>query len=174
MYSSLLHANLQQRKTAMTPEEKSELIAKYAAGYDEVMKALDGFPADSLSAHPIPGKWSAREIVHHLGDSESTSALRLRNLLVEDNPTIYGYDEAEFAVKLRYNERDMAPALDAFRSSRETTTQLLGLMSDDEWQRAGVHTESGPYSVEKWLRIYAEHAHNHAGQIVRLKEAITS
>jgi hypothetical protein len=158
----------------MTPEEKSELIAKYAAGYDEVMKALDGFPAESFSAHPIPGKWSAREIIHHLGDSESTSALRLRNMLVEDNPTIHGYDEAEFAVKLRYNERDMAPALDAFRSARETTTQLLGMMSDDEWSRAGVHTESGPYSIEKWLRIYAEHAHNHAGQIERLKEALAA
>ena len=158
----------------MTPEERSDLIAKYAAGYDEVMKALDGFPADSIGAHPIPGKWSAREIVHHLGDSESTSAIRLRKLLVEDNPTIEGYDEAAFAVKLRYNERDMAPALEAFRSSRETTTQLLGLMSEDEWQRGGVHSESGPYSVEKWLTIYAEHAHNHASQIQRLKDALAS
>lgn len=156
----------------MTPEERSDLIAKYSAGYDEVMKALDGFPADSIGAHPIPGKWSAREIVHHLGDSESTSAIRLRKLLVEDNPTIEGYDEAAFAVKLRYNERDMAPALAAFRSSRETTTQLLELMSEDEWQRGGVHTESGPYSVEKWLAIYAEHAHNHASQIARLKSAL--
>jgi len=158
----------------MTPEERSDLIAKYAAGYDEVMKALDGFPANSIGAHPIPGKWSAREIVHHLGDSESTSAIRLRKLLVEDNPTIEGYDEAAFAVKLRYNERDMAPALEAFRSSRETTTQLLGLMSEDEWQRGGVHSESGPYSVEKWLAIYAEHAHNHASQIQRLKDALAS
>jgi hypothetical protein len=57
----------------MTPEERNDLIATYAAGYDEVMNALDGFPADSLGAHPIPGKWSAREIVHHLGDSESFS-----------------------------------------------------------------------------------------------------
>src|SRR5215468_4266626 len=117
----------------MNTEERAALIAKYIAGYDEVMKALDGFPAENLGAHPIPGKWSAREIVHHLGDSESTSAIRLRKLLVEDNPTIEGYDEAEFAVKLRYNDRDLAPALDAFRSSRETTTQLLGIMSEDEW-----------------------------------------
>ena len=58
----------------MTPEERNDLIATYAAGYDEVMNALNGFPADILGAHPIPGKWSAREIVHHLGDSESTSA----------------------------------------------------------------------------------------------------
>ena len=61
----------------MTPEERNELIEKYAAGYAEVMKVLDGFPADSLGAHPLPGKWSAREIVHHLGDSETTSAWRL-------------------------------------------------------------------------------------------------
>jgi hypothetical protein len=136
------------------------------------MNALNGFPADSLGAHPIPGKWSAREIVHHLGDSESFSAGRLRKLLVEDNPVIQGYDQDEYATKLRYNERDMAPALEAFRSARETTTQLLGLMTDDDWKREGTHTESGRYTTENWLTIYAAHAHNHAAQIRKLREAL--
>lgn len=157
----------------MTPEERNDLIAKYAAGYDYVMDALEGFPADSLSAHPIPGKWSAREIVHHLGDSETTSAWRLRKLLVEDNPLIQGYDQDEFAKKLRYNERDMAPALDAFRLARETTMQVIGLMSEDDWKRAGTHSESGAYTTEDWLRIYAMHAHNHADQIRRLRDTLT-
>jgi hypothetical protein len=156
----------------MTPEERSSLIAKYVDGYDEVMTALDGFPAANLGDNLIEGKWSAREIVHHLGDSETTSAFRLRKLLVEDNPTIEGYDEAKFATKLRYNERDMEPALEAFRLARVTTAQLFELMSEDDWNRTGTHTESGPYSVEKWLRIYADHAHNHAGQIQRLKEKL--
>lgn len=158
----------------MTRDERNELIAKYAAGYDEVVKALNGFPAESLGAHPIPGKWSAREIVHHLGDSESTSAIRLRKLLVEDNPVIEGYDQDQFARKLRYNERDMAPALEAFRAARATTTQLLTLMSEDEWTRAGTHTESGRYTGETWLEIYARHAHNHAAQIQRLRETLNT
>ena len=158
----------------MTPEERKELIATYAAGYDEVMNALNGFPVESLAAHPIPGKWSAREIVHHLGDSETTSAGRLRKLLVDDNPTIQGYDQDKFATKLRYNERDMAPALEAFRSARETTGQLLELMNEDDWKRAGTHTESGPYSMQDWLKIYAAHAHNHAAQIRRLHEALAT
>ena len=156
----------------MTPEERNELIAKYAGGYDEVMKALNGFPADSLGAHPIPGKWSAREIVHHLGDSESTSAWRLRKLLVEDNPLIQGYDQDQFANKLRYNERDMAPALEAFRCARETTMQVIDQMTEEDWKREGTHSESGRYTTEDWLTIYAKHAHNHAAQIQRLKEAI--
>ena len=156
----------------MTPEERNDLIARYAAGYDEVMKALDGFPADSFGAHPIAGKWSAREIVHHLGDSESTSAWRLRKLLVEDNPLIQGYDQDAFATRLRYNDRDMAPALEAFRYARESTAQLLHLMTEDDWNRAGTHSESGHYSTEDWLRIYAAHAHNHAAQIRRLRDAL--
>src|SRR5215213_3976633 len=156
----------------MTPEERNDLITPYAAGYDEVMNALGVFPADSLGAHPIPGKWSAREIVHHLGDSESFSAARLRKLLIDDNAVIQGYDQDEYATKLRYNERDMAPALDAFRSARESTLQLLHLMTEDDWQRVGTHTESGRYSTEDWLKIYAAHAHNHASQIHRLREAI--
>ena len=156
----------------MTPEERNELIAKYASGYDEVMNALNGFPADSLGAHPIPGKWSAREIVHHLGDSESFSAARLRKLLIEDNPVIQGYDQDEYARKLRYNERDMAPALDAFRSARESNMQVLRFMTEDDWRRAGTHTESGRYTTEDWLTIYTKHAHNHAAQIRRLREAL--
>jgi hypothetical protein len=158
----------------MTPEERNELIAQYAAGYEEVTEALNGFPAESLGAHAIQGKWSAREIVHHLGDSESTSAIRLRRLLAEDNPVIQGYDQDQYATKLRYNERDMAPALEAFRSARAGTTQLLKLMSDDDWQRSGTHTESGNYTAENWLTIYANHAHNHAAQIRRLREALRS
>ena len=156
----------------MTPEERNDLIAKYAAGYEEVMQALADFPAESLGAHPIPGKWSAREIVHHLGDSESTSAFRIRKLLVEDNAIIEGYDQDHFATRLRYNERDMAPALDAFRAARESTVPLLRMMTEEDWLRTGTHTESGLYTTENWLAIYASHAHNHAAQIRRLREAL--
>ena len=156
----------------MTPEERRQLIATYAGGYDEVINALDGFPADSLGAHPIPGKWSAREIIHHLGDSESTSAWRLRKLLVEDNPLIQGYDQDKFATRLRYNERDMGPALEAFRYARQSTMQVINLMTEDDWKRAGTHSESGRYTAEDWLKIYAAHGHNHAAQIRRLREAI--
>ena len=158
----------------MKPEDRNELIAKYQAGYEEVSAALKNFPSEHLRAHPIEGKWSACEIVHHLADSETNSAIRIRKLLVEQRPVIQGYDQDEFAVQLKYNERDMEPALDAFRAARETTAQLLALMSEEDWHREGEHTESGRYTTEDWLRIYSEHAHNHAAQIRRLRSAVTT
>jgi hypothetical protein len=157
----------------MTSQERQTLVAQYIDGYNEVTHGLEGFPADMLTAHPIEGKWSAAEIVHHLADSETTSGLRLRRLLVEDHPVIQGYDQEAYANRLNYNRREMAPALEAFRSARATAAQLFEFMSDEDWQREGTHSESGSYSVEDWLRIYAAHAHNHAAQIHRLREALT-
>jgi hypothetical protein len=106
--------------------------------------------------------------VHHLADSEMTSAVRLRRLLAEDNPLIVGYDQDEFARRLHY-DRPIATSLEVFRLARLVTSELLTRMSDEEWRRAGTHSESGPYSVERWLELYAEHAHGHADQIRRAR-----
>ncbi|HEV2707125.1 MAG TPA: DinB family protein [Pyrinomonadaceae bacterium] len=156
----------------MTPAERDAQIARYRAGYEEVVRSLADFPAEHLTARPFPGKWSAREIVHHLADSEMASALRLRKLLAEEAAEIQGYDQDEYARRFRYNERDHAPALEALRAARATTSQLLDTLSDADWTRAGTHSESGRYTVEDWLRIYAAHAHDHAAQIRRLRDAL--
>ena len=156
----------------MTAAERQELIAQYAAGYDEVVSALAGITPEQLTAHPLPGKWSAAEIVQHLADSEMNSAIRIRKLLTEDAPLIQGYDQDLYATRLFYNERDLTPALESLKSSRATTVQILERMTDADWQRAGTHSESGAYTAENWLRIYAAHAHGHADQLRRLREAL--
>ena len=157
----------------MSPAERRGLIEAYAQGYSQVARALEGFPPERLSEHPLPGKWSAREIVHHLADSESISAQRIRQLLIEEKPQIVGYDQEQYARRLRYDERkDLGPALEAFRAARSNTLPLLEAMSDEDWRREGWHTESGRYTAETWLEIYAAHAHGHAAQIRRLREAL--
>jgi hypothetical protein len=149
----------------MTPGERQALITRYKAGYDEVIRALAGIAADERDWRPAPGEWSAREVVHHLADSETISAIRLRRLLSEPTPLIQGYDEAEYARQFRYQERPWEPALRAFEAARATTAQILEAMTDADWRRTGTHSESGAYSTEEWLRIYAEHAFIHANQI---------
>jgi hypothetical protein len=148
----------------MTEQERKTLIEKYKDGYRVVAEALAGVDARELDARPAPNKWSAREIVHHLADSEMTSAIRLRMLLAEDRPAIKGYDQDEFARRLHYDRPHQA-SLEAFKYARETTAEILERMTPAEWAREGTHTEHGRYTVEGWLKIYAEHAHKHATQI---------
>ena len=71
---------------------------------------------------------------------------------------------------LRY-DRPVEGSLLAFRGAREATLPLLRLLTEDEWDRTGTHTESGRYSVADWLRVYGPHAHEHADQIRRARAA---
>lgn len=154
----------------MSPDERTDLIAMYAAGPDVIDQALAAMTDIELDATEGPGEWSPRQVVHHLADSETTSTMRLRRLLAEDNPLIQGYDQDEFARVLHY-DRDIALSLALFRAVRASNAELLDRMSDADWQRCGTHSDSGSYTAEDWLRIYGVHAHEHADQIGRARAA---
>ena len=154
----------------MDAQARKDLIAKYKDGYRVVAEALVGAKDAELDTRPAPGKWTAREVVHHLADSEMTSAIRLRLLLAVDKPVINGYDQEEFARRLHY-ERPHEASLELFRYARMATAELLDCLEPADWLREGTHSESGRYTVEDWLRIYAEHAHKHARQILVARAA---
>jgi hypothetical protein len=155
----------------MNPIERARLIERYREGPRQVRMALEGITAAELDVRPAPDAWTVREVVHHLPDSEMTSAIRLRRLLCEDAPILGGYDEEQFARTLGYAERPIEAALDLFDLIRRVTAEIIERMTETEWTRAGTHSESGRYSCEAWLEIYAAHAHDHADQILRARAA---
>jgi hypothetical protein len=148
----------------MDAAARRTLLDRYAAGPAEVRAALAGASDTELDARPDDGGWTAREVVHHLADSETTSTIRLRRLLAEDDPVIAGYDQDRFAEVLRY-DRPIDQSLAVLDAVRASNVELLELLSDADFARTGTHTEDGAYGVERWLAIYAEHAHDHADQI---------
>jgi hypothetical protein len=152
----------------MDANERSALIDRYRDGIAEVDEALAGATADELDRRPAPNEWSARDVSHHLADSETMSTIRLRRLLAEDEPIIQAYDEAEFARRLHY-DRAIEPSLAVFAAVRTANVELLNTLTEKEWARTGTHSDDGPYSVEGWLQIYADHGHDHADQIRRAR-----
>ena len=154
----------------MLAEDRKKLIEQYRCGYAAVAEALLKITKEELDFKPDPKRWSVREIVHHLADSEMTAAVRLRLLLAEDRPTIQGYDQDEFARRLYY-DRPHEASLELFRLARQSTAEILDRLTPTEWVREGRHTEAGPYGVEAWLKTYSDHAHKHARQIRIVRDA---
>jgi hypothetical protein len=149
----------------MDAERRNELIARYRAGHEAVIEALRDIREEELD-RSASGEWTPRQIAHHLADSEMMSAIRLRRLVAEEEPLLSGYDEMEFARRLT-RDRPVEPSIEAMRWARESSAQILDRLTEQEWTRTGTHAESGPYSVETWLEIYAKHPHDHAAQIKR-------
>jgi hypothetical protein len=152
----------------MDEDRRAELMRRYREGPAELERAVAECSEAELDRSEEG--WTPRQVVHHTADSEMTSAIRLRKLLAEERPLIAGYDEEEFARRLHYSERPLQGSLAAVRGARESSASLLERLSEEEWAREGTHAESGPYSVETWLEIYAAHCHDHAEQIRRARK----
>ena len=137
--------------SAMDTERRRALIEQYQGGVAAVELALAGITDDELDRAPA-GEWSPRMVVHHLADSETSSYLRLRKLLAESDPVLQGYDEAEWArvAALRPADRDIRSRCST--AVRASSGELLDRLSDDDWARAGTHSESGAYSVDDGWR----------------------
>ena len=151
--------------------ERENLIGRYASGPSRLREALAKVPREALKWRPGEGKWSVHEIVCHCADSETNGSIRIRYLMAEPSPTIVGYDQAHWAEALDYMGAPLAPALATVEAVRANTAALLRRLPEEAWSRRGRHTESGDYSAEDWLAVYAEHLEKHAGQIERNLEA---
>jgi len=150
--------------------DRQPLLDRFRTGFGDVADSLEGITPEELDRRPPGSDWSARQVAHHLADSETTAYVRLRRLIAEDDPDIPDYDEEAFARRLHY-DRPIEPSLAVLRSVREASLQLLESLTPAEWQRSGTHSVAGPYSVDDWLLTYAKHSHEHADQIRRARRS---
>jgi hypothetical protein len=154
-----------------------QYLTRYRDGVSAVLEALSGATeADLDRKADTPGAWCARQVVHHLADSETNSYVRLRRLLAEpDGTAIAGYDEAHWADVLAY-DRPIDASLAVFVAVRNSSVELLETLlltlPSSVWAKVGQHSESGDYTLVDWLRIYADHGEAHAAQIVRAREGL--
>src|SRR3990172_4216803 len=140
--------------------DRAALLERYRSGVDDLEAALaDATDADLDRPQPA-GEWTARQVVHHVADSESMAYIRLRRLIAEDRPIIHGYDEPEWARRLHY-DRPIAASRAVVAAVRGASLELLESLTPAEWARTGTHSESGAYSVTHWLEVYAGHTHDH-------------
>lgn len=151
----------------MRPEERAQLIQRYADGPEVLAAALESVPTAALQWRPAPGKWSVHEVVVHCADSETNGRMRIRYLVAEPDPLIIGYDQDRWAIDLNYHRHPLEPALATIRAVRADTVPFLHRLTDAQWRKTGRHTEHPSYGAEKWLEVYAEHLEVHARQIER-------
>ena len=68
-------------------------------------------------------------------------------------------------MRFEYHGHPLDAALALVEAVRANTAALIRRLPDEAWAREGGHTESGRYTAEDWLQIYAAHLEEHARQI---------
>lgn len=146
------------------PDE--EVLAWYEAGPDRLEAALAGLAEADLDLTRAPGKWSIRQIVLHLVDSDATSLQRIKFALAEPGRVLRGnpYDPDVWADGLDYAHRPVAAEVALFRAIRAHVGGLLrhlpGALDRAIQNEAGQATR-----VRTLTQMLAGHAMDHIEQI---------
>jgi uncharacterized damage-inducible protein DinB len=139
---------------------------------DAVRTAMAGVSEAQLSRPESPGKWSMRQVVQHLADSDLVWGYRVRMVLAQERPPLTGYDQDLWAERLHYERQPIDEALDRFAVLRRSNLWLLTHGSPADLQRVGVHAERGEESVGHMIRMYAGHDLLHLRQLERIRQAV--
>jgi hypothetical protein len=154
-----------------TTSELKELLERFRRGAELVAVVSTGAAGPELDFKAGEGRWSVRQIVSHLADSEMVGRGRFCQVIAEQNPTLQGYDEKAWAERLDYSKRKFSQALETFRRTRGENHDLLSVLPEEAFSRKGVHTEHGEVSLLDLLKTDAAHAEGHARQIKEARAA---
>jgi hypothetical protein len=145
-------------------------LERFRRGPELLAVVLTGAAGEEIDYTSASDKWSIRQIVAHVADSEIVGAQRLRQVIAEDNPTLQAYDQEAWVRNLDYQRRKPTQSLETFRRTRAENYELLKTLPETAFARTGMHTENGPMTLARLLEVYAEHAEKHARQMQTIRE----
>ena len=150
--------------------ELSDLLERYRRGPELAATILTGVYGEEEDYLSAPGKWSIRQIMAHLADSEIVTAHRFRQMIAEDSPTLIAYDQEKWAANLDYNRRKPKQALETLRRGRAENYELLQALPESAFERKGLHTERGPITLRYLLELNVQHTENHSRQMQSVRD----
>jgi hypothetical protein len=146
--------------THMGDRASLDVIRETPRRLEQLMETIG--PA-RLETAPAPGKWSARDIVCHLADSEIAFGLRLRQTLAEDHHVIQPFDQDLWAKS--YPSCDPRLALAALSALRAWNLALIRSVKPSDLSKPVTHPERGTMTFQTIVETMAGHDRNHIKQL---------
>lgn len=152
--------------------ETRDPLKVVAATPGRIAALVRGLSPRQLATEPAPGKWSIREIVAHLADTEQVMGCRARWIAFEGGITLTPFDQDKWSNGRAREKEPFAESLERFRVVRRSTVRLFRAAPKDAWSRTVLHPERGQVSLRVQMETAAGHDLNHLGQIQRLARAL--
>ncbi len=153
--------------------EVNRLLEIYIGSHEKINNAITNLSEAELNFKPASDKWSIRQILNHLCDSELMAITRMLRIITEEIPSLLAYDQNKWAEKFFYEHLDEKGALLIFGLMRTRMYHLFTLLSIETWSRKGIHSEKGEVTLFEMLKTYSEHGEKHLQQINNIRSTFT-
>lgn len=134
-----------------------DFLAKQTGDY---RRLLSGLADDAAAAPTAPGKWSIKQILGHLCDTERVISYRVLRFARGDGKELQGFEQDDYVREADSNTRSVSELLDELESVRKSTLALLNSLPAGTEMRKGV-ANGNPVTVRALAYIIAGHAQHH-------------
>jgi uncharacterized damage-inducible protein DinB len=106
------------------------------------------------------GKWSIKEVIGHITDTERIMSYRLLSIARGERASLPGYDENEYVAEANFDKQSLKDLLDHFACVRQSTIHLIKTLSDESLSRRGTANNSA-VTAKALITIMAGHELHH-------------
>jgi uncharacterized damage-inducible protein DinB len=152
--------------------EHNEFIVKIEQLASKVEAAVRGLNDSQLDTPTGPGKWSVRQLVHHIADANMNAFIRMKLIASEEKPILKPYDQDRWMAQADGKTGRIESSLSIIKGVNERWVLFLQSLPEASWSRAGIHLENGKVTIEDLLRLYSKHGETHTQQIVTFRETM--
>lgn len=122
-------------------------------------------PLDDLDKRYAPGKWTIRQILHHLADAETILYERIRRVISGPQQVLWVFDQDRFCEQLNYDKFPLEINKDIFNVTRRAMIYVLEQHYDDKKDLTFIHSKTGKRTLGDEFEKVAWHNEHHLNQI---------
>jgi hypothetical protein len=156
-------------KSMIDRASRDEYLHVIADAPKKLAYAIEGLDETQIETQYRRGGWTIRQVIHHLGEAHLNGFYRIKMTLTEDSPMIVPYDASKWA-ELGDQTLTIDPSLKIFEGVHSRLSAIFQDLSDSQFERKAINLESGEWTVEGFLALYAWHARHHTAHITNLRE----
>jgi len=153
----------------MPKKSLDEELKDYTAMFIALKDIVEDTSNDILMKRPEPDRWSIKELVCHIVDTEIVAMIRMKKIIAENKPQLLHFDQDAWAQKLNYMEWDLKETLLLFGLARNSMASVLRTLPAAAWRRTGVHETRGSITLRQLLDLTNKHSKDHLSQIIVAK-----
>lgn len=140
--------------------DAESILSVLDAQVGQLADRLGQLPEDRGDFRYAPNKWSIKEVIGHLSDTERVFAYRALRIGRGDLTALTGFDDQSYVPEMGSEDRSLTDMVDEWEAVRRATLALYQGLPEAAWQRLGL-ASGAPISVRALAYIIAGHTRHH-------------
>ena len=154
----------------LSSSERNEWIQKIEKLPSKLEAAVHGLSDTQLDTPTGEGKWTSRQILHHIADANINAYTRMKLIVTEEKPILKPYSQNPWASLEDSQKGRCESTFMLLKGLHERWLIFLRSLPETSWTREGIHLENGKITLDDVLRLYSNHGETHVQQIISFRE----